>query len=1165
MSLLDFLAELQSHQIYVWLEADQLRYRAPKGALTAELRAKIVEHRAELLLLLQEMRGATKPSLPPIQAADRRQPLPLSFSQERLWILERMQGGSSAYVIQAALSLEGELDLIALEEAFQEVIRRHEILRTTFPIQGGQPVQLIAPSARLPINYADLTQFTDDHQQAEISASRVALLQPFDLARGPLMRVTLLRRAAQIHVLLLALHHIIADGWSVGIIMSELAAIYAARRGSAAALPPLPVQYADFAQWQRSAVHGPAFEQQRTYWRAKLAGLATDELLRPNRPRTAARTFHGRRAVHHLPIDLSNALHALASQQDATVFMLLLAALAILLRRRSGQQDIAVGSPVAGRTQPELESLIGCFVNTLVFRIAPTDDLTFDELLRRVRQTALEAYANVDLPFEQVLADLRVERDASRTPLFQVFLNMLPFKEYPPTVAGLEMKLLDQPEEDAKFDLTIYIEERTPLQFTLVYNTDLFTGDQVAELLEQYQALLRQITLAPLASISSFSLVTEAALARLPDPARPLPAEPVELVHIQFAEQARRTPGHVAVRAGAQSWTYEELEIRSRQLAQALAVSGVRPQQRVAIYAHRSAALPWALLGVFNAGAVACVLDSSDPPERLLACLRQIQPRAWLATAGSPPPAAPVQDWLRRQDLVYQATLSADPQAAAQVVGEHPTCVPDHRASLDDWAYIAFTSGSTGQPKGIIGTHWPLAHFVRWQRRTFRLTEHDRFTMLSGLAHDPLLRDILTPLTCGASVLVPGEQHLGGSNLLEWMSTEGITVMHLTPSMAEYILPTKAMLAANGWSLRYAFFGGEPLHWQDIARVRLYAPAATCVNLYGLTETPQAMAFQPLPPGMEGSGMVPLGHGIDGVQLLVMNATQRLAGIGEVGEIVVRTPYLAQGYLNDLALTQARFVTNPYSHIPLDRILRTGDYGYYRDDGSVAYVGRADRQVKLRGFRVELGEVEHHLLSHPAVHQAYVAVGHNPADPQALVGYVVLHEPSIADHELRQHLRRFVPAFMIPSALVRLEQLPLTANGKIDTRALPAYLGERPQLAAAYTPPETSVEQQIAAIWAKVLGMRRVGRDDDFFELGGHSLSATLILHEVEEEFGVQLPLNAMFEDPTVAGIARVLEQLRAAGKARQVIRPIARGTQQISDLLLQLQSIVSEDAKRPE
>ncbi|GAB4195292.1 MAG: hypothetical protein OHK0022_11930 [Roseiflexaceae bacterium] len=1161
MSLLDFMNDLQSRQISLWLEDDQLRYRAPKGALTAELRAQILERRAELVQLLQEMRGAARPGLPPIQAADRRQPLPLSFSQERLWVLERMQAGASAYVIQAALSLEGALDRDALEQAFQELVSRHEILRTTFAVKGLQPVQIVAPSAHLPVAFADLTALSDEQQGATVVARRAELIQPFDLAQGPLVRVALLRLAPQHHLLLLALHHIIADGWSVGVIMAELAACYAARPGGAA-LAPLPVQYADFARWQRSVVQSPALESQRAYWRARLVDVGQTELIQPDRPQQGPRAFRGRRTERALPAELSGALRALASQHEATMFMLLLATLALLLQRRSGQPEVTVGSPVAGRTQPELEPLVGCFVNTLVFRIAPADNLPFSELLGQVRQIALEGYANQDLPFEQVLADQRDGRDGARAPLFQVFLNMLPFPEHPPAVAGLALKLLAPPEEDAKFDLTFYIEDSARLQIALVSNADLFTEGLVAELLDQFEGLLRQVSQAPEAPIGSFSLVT--ATAQLPDPALPLEAAPVEPVHVQFAEQARRTPERVAVRAGGQSWTYAELETRSAQLAHALVTSGLEPGQRVVIYAHRSAALPWALLAVFRAGAVVCVLDSSDPPERILACLHQIQPQAWLATAGAPPLAGPLQAWLEQASLIYRAELPADPQSAGQVVGDHPADPPERPVALDNWAYLAFTSGTTGQPKGIIGTHWPLAHFVAWQCQTFGLTQEDRFTMLSGLAHDPLLRDILTPLTCGASVHVPAEQHLGGGGLLEWLTAEGITVMHLTPSMSRYVLPFRPASVPGGWALRYAFFGGEPLHAQDIALLRQHAPSATCVNFYGLTETPQAMAYYAVPPGVEPEGPVPVGCGIDGVQVLVLNPAQRLAGVGEVGEIVVRTPYLALGYLDDPALTQSRFVTNPYTWYPDDRMLRTGDRGTYRADGSVVYLGRADRQVKLRGFRVELGEIEQHLLSHPAVRQAHVAAGYNPADPQALVAYLVLRETGITDQELRQHLRRFVPGHMVPSALVRLEQLPLTPAGKVDTRALPAYLGERPRLAAAYAPPASPVEQQIAAIWSQVLGVQQVGRDDSFFELGGHSLSATLISHRLEEQLGVQIPLQAIFEDPTVAGVAHLVEQQRGASESHQSIRPTVRGSQQIGDLLAQLQSIVPDGPQRP-
>lgn len=1166
MSILDFLTDLHSRQIHLWLEGNQLRYRAPKGVLTPELRSQIVARKQELTAFLQEARRAIGPSLPPITPADRDKPLPLSFSQERLWILEQMQEGSSTYAIHAVLGLQGNLDRGTLEEAFREISRRHEILRTSFPIVDGQPVQLIAPDASPWMQYVDLARLPRHEQDARIQDEQGSHLQPFDLAGNSLVRITLLRRAEDEHVLLLTLHHIIADGWSIPIFLEELLSIYRAlRAGTAIELAPLPVQYVDIAQWQRNCIKTPVFEELRAYWRTKLAGLGNTEQIRPDFPRPAIRTFQGSRVVRRLPPDLSRALYDRARAQEMTLFMLLLAALSILLMRHSGQRTVPIGTPTAGRTRPELEGLIGCFVNTLVLCTELEDDITLREAFERVRQTTLEAYAHQELPFEQLLADLRVERDPSRTPLFQVFLNMLPFNIRPQQVAGLTLTLLTPSLDDAKFDITLYVEEQDQLQLTLVYNADVFEDAHMHELLEQYQLLLQQIVATPDARVASLSLCTERARAVLPNPTEPLPVARCESVLGQFARQAAQAGDRVAIYADGEDWTYQELETRSNRLAHALRAHGIQAQDRVAIYADRSAALVWAVLGVLKSGAAFCILDPAEPPRWLLSSLHQAQPRAWITAGRARPLLAEIEAWIETGRLAYRADLPAGRSAAESCFAGYPGSDPGCPCQPEDIAYIAFTSGSTGHPKGVIGTHGPLAHFVRWQRETFGLHQADRFTLLSGLAHDPLLRDIFTPLSVGAAICIPAERDLQPERLLPWLLSQHITVMHATPSTVKFFFPDRPDQPSTSLPLRYLFFGGEPLNWHDVSRLRQYAPAVACINFYGLTETPQAMAYHHLSSKQEGTGMVPIGRGIDGAQLLILNADSRLAGIGEIGEISIRTPYLSLGYLGDDALTRSRFVINPYTQSSTDHLHRTGDRGYYRLDGAVQYVGRADRQVKIRGFRVEPGEIEHCLFGHPSVRHAYVVARSNAADQQALVAYLVLANTDITDTELRQYLGHYVPGYMIPSAFIRLTQMPMTANGKVDPHALPAYIGERPQLTKAYETPSTPREQHIAAIWSQVLGVHQIGRHDNFFELGGHSLSATLIFHRLEEQFGTQLPMRALFENPTVAGIARLLDEQPGTPhtEAQTGIRPLARGTDHIADLLAQLQSIAETPLDR--
>lgn len=1169
MSIVELMADLQQRNIVLWLEADQLRYRAPKGVLTPELRITLTARKAEIIAFLQEAHEVVALALPSILPIDRGQPLPLSFSQERLWFLDCLEPGSSAYVIHATMGLQGQLDRNAIEQAFLTVVERHEILHTIFPSQKGQPMQVVTGLDAFLPHHDDLECLAVDKQDEAIRQHVAAHLRPFDLAHGPLLRVTLLRRSEIEHVLLLTMHHIIADGWSIGILLQELAATYTATHtGAAVSLPSLAVQYADVAHWQRMCIKEPALEAQRAYWKAKLQGMDSVEQIKPDYPRPAVRTFRGQRVVSRLSSDFSRTLKSFSQHEGVTLFITLLTTLNILLMRHSGQDDISVGSPVAGRIHAELEPLIGCLVNTLVLRTALSDNLTLREALQRVRQTALDAYAHQDLPFEQLLADLRVEHDLSRTPLFQIFLNLLPFNRHPLQMAGLTITFLDPPMDEAKFDVTLYVEDDDEIQLMLVYNADLFRHEHMQELLDQYEHLLHQIVAVPDAVISTFSLITTRASTLLPDPRHPLPNEWYSPIHMLFAQQVVRSPESIAVRDSGGSWTYRELNTRANQLAHALRTHQVQAHDRVALYGHRCISLIWAVLGVLKAGAAFCLLDSAEPAARLVSCLQQAQPRAWLAmeTAGQPP--AEVTAWIEAAQVCYQAVLPNGADEADLLYATYSRDDPNVAVGPDDIAYVAFTSGSTGQPKGIVGSHRPIAHFVQWQQQTFDLNGEDRFSLLSGLGHDPLLRDIFAPLTMGAAVCIPDAQWFDPDKFMLWLVAERITVVHLTPSMLQFLLPDRSGHEVTLPVLRYVFFGGEQLNMHAVVQARRYAPGVTCVNFYGLTETPQAVAYYLVPDEMTGRPMMPIGRGIDGVQVLILRAARQLAGVGEIGEICIRTPYLASGYLGNEAMTQARFVPNPFGKDPLDRLHRSGDMGYYLLDGSVQYVGRNDRQIKVRGFRVEPGEIEYHLQNHPAVRDAYVTGGDMPTRQDALVAYLALAATDVTDNELRHYLHRYVPNHMIPTTFIRLTAMPLTAHGKVDESKLPNYRGERPHLSYTYEPPATQLENQVAHIWAEVLGVEQVGRNDDFFELGGHSLSAILLFHRLEEQFHASLPLRTLFEHPTVAGVACALEEeeqdASLQNDERLTIRPLARGTGQMDDLLARLQSMTQVQTDNP-
>jgi amino acid adenylation domain-containing protein len=1110
------------------------------------LQAPTVADLAGLVEVVLEETAAAGPGVDPagdtgdIPRVPRGADLPLSFAQERLWLLDRLDPGTPTFNLTEAVRLTGALDVARLRAALTAVARRHESLRTAFLDVHGRPVQRILPAVDIPLPLVDLTALPEAQRHPE--AERLAVRsgeRRFDLSRPPLLAAELYRLAADRHAVVLVYHHIVGDGWSSNVLLGDLTAIY-----QGASLPELPIQYADFASWQRRRLSEQDLAAQLATWRERLAPPLPVLDLPTDRPRPAVQTFCGRSEVTVLPPDLAGALRGLGAAEGATPFMVLMAGFALLLSRWSGQEDLIVGSPIAGRDRLELERMVGIFLNMLPLRIdlagSSGPDLSFRDLLRRVRETALAAYALQEVPIERVLAEVQLGRNLSRSPLFQVLLNLQAFPHAPLDVPGLAIEPFSLSELPSRFDLTIYAEERSEGMFLdLVYNADLFDRATMTGLLAQLRQILEQAAARPETSLSRLSLLTPEAAAKLPDPHAPLPpGDWTEAVHERFAEAARRAPDRPAVKDRTGTWTYGELTERAGKLAGHLREAGVGRGDIVAIHAWRSAPLVEALLGVLEAGAAFLVLDPAHPAARLRSAVRQARPRVWISIAA----AGPVPDELAEllAPMPGLALNGGAPIPVSRSVpppgeGEGWIRGEDRRgagSSPTDLAYIAFTSGSTGEPKGILGTHGPLSHFCAWQAATFSLDANDRFSLLSGLAHDPLLRDIFTPLGLGALLCIPEPDDLGSpSRLAAWMGRNRITVCHLTPALGQILSGG----ATDLWELRHAFFGGDVLTDRDASRLRTLAPEVSCVNLYGTTETPQGIAWQAVSSedAAEGedegpSRRVPVGRGIEGAQLLVLNAADGMAAPGELGEICVRTPHLSLGYLDDGRLTAERYTPHPFpGGAPGERIYRTGDLGRYRTDGSVSLAGRRDGQVQVRGFRVEPAEVEAALRRHPAVGQAAVLLREARDGRRILTAWVVPNGPEAGAAELREHLRRLLPDPMLPEALVWLERLPLTPNGKLDRRALPEPRPVRTTTAPGEdTTPRTSFELELAAIWREVLNLEEVGLEDNFFELGGHSLLATQVASRVQEVLGIDLPLRILFETPTLGGLAGRLEAL---------------------------------------
>jgi len=1088
-------------------------------------------------------------SIPLILPVPRDGPLPLSFSQRRLWFLHKLNPDFTAYNIPAVFNIKGELDIAALERALHEIIKRHETLRTSIGETDGNPVQQIISSVIFTLPIIDLSHLPKEQSAVEVQRLSIDdVRQPYDIQNAPLMRAKLLRLDEQEQMLILNFHHIVSDGSSLVIFYQELTALYKASLEDVdVSLPPLQVQYADYAVWQNNWLQGGALQSQLAYWKRQLRDVSPLNLP-TDYERPLAQTFRGARLSGMLSVELTKELKDLSRREGVTRFMILLAALNILLARHTGQDDIVVGSTIAGRNRPELDGVIGFFINALALRTDLSGGPSFIDLLKRVREVCLDAYTHQDLPFEKVVEELNPQRDFSRNPLFQVLFNLADISERVLTLPGCEIVKLSHAAPSAKFDLTVYAPEIDGrVELAIIYNAELFSEARIAGLLEQFSYLLSQIVEKPDRSIDQYSLVTPSAQAVLPDPTEPLDDTWEGAIHELFSKQAEHAPERLAVVDPNETWTYRELDRRSNQLANYLIASGIHPKDVIVIYAHRRSALVLALLGILKAGAAFVILDPAYPASRLVSYLRIARPRAWVHIEGAGELSQELRDYLTGLDLCCRLTLpngkASSDRSPWQDYSSRDLGLP---IQADDPAYVAFTSGSTGEPKGVLCRHGPVTHFLPWHEKTFDVGASDRFGLVSGLSYSLLHRDIFTALFLGATLYVPGPNDMESpERLSNWLRQTGITVLHLTPALGQLLQTVSERILP---SLRRVFFAGDVLTTHDTTMIRKSAPNGKVLNFYGATETQRAVGYYEVPEHIStqargGRQTIPLGRGIKDVQLLLLTASGQLAGIGELGELYVRSPHLATGYVGDDELTQQKFVVKPFTKKSGDRLFRTGELGRYLPDGNVEWVGRKDRRVNIRGFRVELGEVESVLSQHPAVKDVAVIAkdflvgGPSPTSSNELrlVAYVVpdLDRPLSID-ELRSFLRAILPDYMVPSHFLILGRLPLTPNDKVDHQALLAANQPLSLSEASFFAPRTDVEQTLSRIVAQVLGREQVGLDENFFRLGGHSLLAAQVAARVREIFGVALELRSFLETPTVANLARQVEVLLKTLKTGQ-------------------------------
>ncbi|MDA3338073.1 pyoverdine non-ribosomal peptide synthetase PvdD [Pseudomonas aeruginosa] len=1079
------------------------------------------QERKALAVLLKQQ-GVNLFEIAPVFKRQDGEPLRLSYAQERQWFLWQLEPESAAYHIPSVLRLRGRLDLDALQRSFDSLVARHETLRTRFRLDGDEARQEIAASMALPLDIVALGPLEEGALARQVETT---IARPFDLERGPLLRVSLLRLAEDDHVLVLVQHHIVSDGWSMQVMVEELVQLYAAySRGLEVALPALPIQYADYALWQRSWMEAGEKERQLAYWTGLLGGEQPVLELPFDRPRPVRQSHRGAQFILELDIDLSQALRRVAQQEGATAFALLLASFQALLYRYSGQADIRVGVPIANRNRVETERLIGFFVNTQVLKADLDGRMGFDELLAQARQRALEAQAHQDLPFEQLVEALQPERSLSHNPLFQVLFN------YQSEARGngqafrfdeLQMESVQFDSRTAQFDLTLDLtDEEQRFCAVFDYATDLFDASTVERLAGHWRNLLRGIVANPRQRLGELPLLDAPERRQTLSEWNPAQREYAVQGTLQqrFEEQARQRPQAVALILDEQRLSYGELNARANRLAHCLIARGVGADVPVGLALERSLDMLVGLLAILKAGGAYLPLDPAAPEERLAHILDDSGVRL-LLTQGHLLERLPRQagvEVLAIDGLVLDGYAESDPL---------PTL------SADNLAYVIYTSGSTGKPKGTLLTHRNALRLFSATEAWFGFDERDVWTLFHSYAFDFSVWEIFGALLYGGClVIVPQWVSRSPEDFYRLLCREGVTVLNQTPSAFKQLMAMacSADMATQQPALRYVIFGGEALDLQSLRPwfQRFGDRQPQLVNMYGITETTVHVTYRPVSEAdLEGGLVSPIGGTIPDLSWYILDRDLNPVPRGAVGELYIGRAGLARGYLRRPGLSATRFVPNPFPGGAGERLYRTGDLARFQADGNIEYIGRIDHQVKVRGFRIELGEIEAALAGLAGVRDA-VVLAHDGVGGTQLVGYVVADSAEDAERlreSLRESLKRHLPDYMVPAHLMLLERMPLTVNGKLDRQALPqpdASLSQQ-----AYRAPGSELEQRIAAIWAEILGVERVGLDDNFFELGGHSLLATRVISRVRQEQQLDASLKALFERPVLKAFAQGLER----------------------------------------
>ena len=1145
MNISEFVSRLKIQDVRLSAEGDRLRINAPKGVLTDNLRSQIAERKQEVLKFLRDL-NASAASIPsPISWKATGIPRPLSFAQERLWFLEQLEPGSSVYNICRAVRITGPLKKNAVKSSLDEVIRRHEVLRTTFGVIDGCPMQTVAPEVSLKISSTDLRRFTPDHREHQVRRLiSVEARRPFTFSMAPLLRARLVQLNKQDFVLILTTHHIVSDAWSMGILSRELWTFYENyARGVSPNLENLPFHYADYSIWQREWLEREVLKSRLLYWKEQLKNSPLCLDLPTDHVRPIKQSFAGSSVPLVLPEALTETLNELSRRAGVTLFMTLLTAFKILLFRYTSEEDVCVGSPVANRNTPWLEGLVGFFVNTVVIRTNLSGNPSFQELLSRVRDSCLGAYERQDLPFEKLVEALQPARDLSRNPIFQVMFQLQNAPRHIPSVSGLAFEPIAVESHTSKFDLTLAFAERNArLSGFIEYNTDLFCRSRIERMAGHFRTLLEGVVGDPDQSISTLPILTEHERDQLLVAWNDTEADyPKHLcIHQLFETQVEQTPNSTAIQSEYGSLTYRELNRRANCISHYLRRLGVRPGSFVGICAERSVDMVVGLLGILKADGAYVPLEPSYPKERI---------RFMLADSKASVLLTQRKFSSNFGDFDGSVIAIDDPHFWENLRNGNPNCT----ALPSDPAYLIYTSGSTGVPKGVIGLHSGAVNRMAWMWKAYPFERNEKSCLKTSLSFVDSVWECFGPLLRGVpSLIISDETVRDPDALLRTVADHRVTRIVLVPSLLEVIVDQvpdfqQVLVHRIIWTS-----SGERLSSALANKFRNRFPNSLLLNLYGSSEVSGDVTHENVSQ-MLNEAVIPIGRPISNIKIYLLDCHRQLVPVGVPGELYVGGTGLARGYLNRPELTLEKFsVVEPFSSDSDARLYRSGDLARYQSDGNIEFLGRIDRQVKLRGRRIEVGEIEFVLNQHPKIRQCVVFTDAEARGKQRreqspngaiddleqemrLLAYIVpFEQPSLQITELRSFLKHKLPDHMIPSTFISVEALPLTANGKIDINALPRPNLSRPELDHVYVEPKTEIEELVAQVWRDVLKLEKVGGADNFFELGGHSLLAVQIVSRLRGVFDREIPLRALFEAPTLAAFSSEIKSIIRHGMTRE-------------------------------